>query len=102
MTLLGIGEDGHTASLFPGTDVCRRARCWVAAVVGPHKQPRITLTFPALDSSRAIAFLATGEDKREVVARAQAGDPTLPAARVRTLGELVWFTDEAATPKGGR
>ena len=102
VTLLGIGEDGHTASLFPGTAALEEKRCWVAAVVGPHKQPRITLTYPALDSSRAVAFLATGEDKREMVTRAQAGDLALPAARVRPLGELVWFTDEAATPKRGR
>jgi 6-phosphogluconolactonase len=79
VTLLGIGEDGHTASLFPGQPALQETRRWVVAVIGAKAEPRITLTFPALASSRDVAFVATGREKRQVVARAQARDPTIPA-----------------------
>jgi 6-phosphogluconolactonase len=96
LTLLGIGEDGHTASLFPGQAALAERRRWALAVTGPRSQPRITLTYPALNSSRDLAFLATGEQKRDAVARAQAGDAMLPAGRIRPAGGLHWFTDRAA------
>jgi 6-phosphogluconolactonase len=102
VTLLGIGEDGHTASLFPGQPALQENRRWVVAVAGAKSEPRITLTYPALDSSREVAFLVTGEGKREVVARAQAGDWTIPAAMVRPVGRLHWFTDRAAASEGER
>jgi 6-phosphogluconolactonase len=70
------------------------------AVIGAKSEPRITLTYPALDSSRDLAFLATGGGKRAVVARAQAGDRTMPAALIRPVGRLHWFTDRAAAPAG--
>ena len=93
---LGLGEDGHTASLFPGVAALQERTEWTAAVVGAKPEPRLTLTYPALDSSRAVAFIANGEGKRAILARALAGDPALPATGVRPLGELTWFTDEAA------
>jgi 6-phosphogluconolactonase len=96
VTLLGIGEDGHTASLFPGQPALRERKRWAVAVIGAKREARITLTYPALASSREVAFLVTGREKRAVVARAQAGDRTLPAATVRPLGHLHWFTDKAA------
>jgi 6-phosphogluconolactonase len=98
VTLLGIGEDGHTASLFPGQPALQEMRRWTVAVVGAKAEPRITLTYPALDSSRDLAFVATGREKRGVVARAQAGDRAIPAAVVRPVGRLHWFTDRAAAP----
>ena len=98
VTLLGIGEDGHTASLFPEQPALKETHRWAAAVIGVKAEPRITLTYPALDSSRDAAFLAVGEDKRSIVARAQRGDRTIPAAAVRPIGRLHWFTDRAATP----
>jgi 6-phosphogluconolactonase len=101
VTLLGVGEDGHTASLFPGQPTLQERRRWVVAVIGAKSEPRITLTYPALNSSRDVAFLATGTEKRDIVARAQAGDEKLPAARVRPVGRLHWFTDRAAAPKAG-
>ena len=100
VTLLGIGEDGHTASLFPGQPALRETRRWAVAVIGAKAEARITLTYPALDSSRDVAFLVTGHEKRRVVARAQAGDRTIPAALVRPAGHLHWFMDRAAAPAG--
>jgi 6-phosphogluconolactonase len=98
--LLGVGEDGHTASLFPGQPALQETRRWVVAVVGAKSTSRITLSYPALESSRHVAFLVTGEGKRDIVARVRAGDRTLPAASVRPLGRLHWFADRAAIPEG--
>jgi 6-phosphogluconolactonase len=99
VTLLGIGDDGHTASLFPGQPTLRETKRWAVAVIGAKAEARITLTYPVLDSSREVAFLVTGKEKRGVVARAQAGDRTLPAAVVHPVGRLHWFTDRAAVPE---
>jgi 6-phosphogluconolactonase len=98
VTLLGIGEDGHTASLFPGQPALDETQCWVAAVVGARSEARITLTYPALDSSHVAVFLAVGDNKRAVVRRVRAGDRALPAARVKPVGTLYWFVDRAAAP----
>ena len=100
VTLLGIGEDGHTASLFPGQPTLQETRRWAVAVIGAKAEARITLTYPVLDSGREVAFLVTGKEKRSVVSRAQAGDRMLPAAAVRPIGRLHWFTDRAAAPAG--
>ena len=97
--LLGIGEDGHTASLFPGHAALDEERRWVLAVRGAKKEARITLTYPALQSSRHTAFLVTGAAKRGAVRRAQAGDRAIPAGRLRPQGELHWFIDRAAAGK---
>jgi 6-phosphogluconolactonase len=96
--LLGLGPDGHTASLFPGTRVLDERDRWVAEVVGAKSEARITLTYPALGSNRRTAFLVAGTDKREPLARVLAGDRELPAGRLRPGGELVWFVDAAAKP----
>jgi 6-phosphogluconolactonase len=95
LVLLGLGEDGHTASLFPNDAVLKERAHWVAAVEN-RAEPRITLTCPAIRSSSAVAFLVVGGEKAEIVRRVQAGDPSLPAARVRSEGEIVWFLDKAA------
>jgi len=92
VTLLGIGADGHTASLFPGQSALEEDRHWAVPVAGP----RITLTYPALGSSRDVAFLVAGAEKKEILRRVRAGDRTLPAARIRPAGRLHWFTDRAA------
>jgi 6-phosphogluconolactonase len=96
--LLGLGADGHTASLLPGTSVLDERERWVAAVTGGRQQARITLTYPALESSRYTAFLVAGADKREALARVLSGDRTLPAGRLEPQGELFWFIDEKARP----
>jgi 6-phosphogluconolactonase len=95
---LGLGEDGHTASLFPGVAALSERTAWTAAVIGAKPEPRLTLTYPVLNSARVVAFLVAGAGKREILARALAGDPALPATGVRPSGELVWFTDQAAAP----
>ena len=100
VTLLGIGDNGHTASLFPGQPALRETRRWVVATIGVKSEPRITLTYPALDSSRDVAFLVAGKSKRQIVARVRAGDPAMPAALVRPVGHLHWFTDRDALPVG--
>jgi 6-phosphogluconolactonase len=97
VTLLGIGEDGHTASLYPRQPALQEMRRWAVAVIGAKSEARITLTYSALNSSRDLAFLAIGEEKRDVVARAQAGDRTLPATNVHPVGRLHWFMDRAAS-----
>jgi 6-phosphogluconolactonase len=97
--ILGLGPDGHTASLIPGTSVLEERHRWVAEVIGGRPEPRITLTYPALESSRHTAFLVAGADKRETLSRALAGDQALPAARIRPVGELIWFVDDAARPQ---
>ena len=97
--LLGLGEDGHTASLFPGTAALAEWRALAVAVVGAKPEPRITLTYPALALSRDAAFLVAGEGKRGMLRRLLAGDPELPAAAVRASGEVVVFADRAAAAR---
>jgi 6-phosphogluconolactonase len=97
--ILGLGPDGHTASLIPGTSVIEERRRWVAEVIGGRPEPRITLTYPVIESSRHTGFLVAGPDKREALSKALAGDWGLPAARIRPVGELIWFVDEAARPQ---
>ena len=92
VTLLGLGLDGHTASLFPGTAVLAERDRWVAA----EAEARITLTYPALESSRRAAFLIAGAGKRAMLDRLRRGDASLPAARLRPTGKLYFFGDAAA------
>ena len=97
--LLGLGEDGHTASLFPGVAALAERSAWTAAIIGAKPEPRLSLTYPALDSARYVAFLAVGAGKRDILARAIAGDPALPAVHVVPVGTRVLFTDEAAAAR---
>jgi 6-phosphogluconolactonase len=96
VTLLGVGEDGHTASLFPGSAALREERRWVVTVVGETPETRVTLTYPALESSRNVVFLVVGANKKEILARIRAGDKDIPAARIRPAGNLFWFVDRDA------
>ncbi len=101
LVLLGMGADGHTASLFPGTAALQERERWTAANwvenLGAH---RITLTLPVFDRARAVVFLVSGGDKAAALARVlsvPAGEEPLPAARVRPLdGSLLWLVDRAA------
>ena len=96
VVLLGLGTNGHTASLFPDTPVLQERTAWAAAVTPAGEPTRITLTYPVLESCRHAAFLVAGADKREVLAQVRGGDAALPAAHYRSAGELHWFTDRAA------
>lgn len=96
VTLLGLGTDGHTASLLPGTNVLMERCRWVAAVTGAGSETRITLTYPVLESSRQVAFLVTGSEKRDILAQLRRGNESLPAARIRPIGQLWIFGDAAA------
>jgi len=96
VNFLGLGDDGHTASLFPRTAVLQERSLWVAPVIGAKSEARITLTYPALDACRHGVFLVTGEAKREMLARLQNGDQALPSAHVKPTGSLIVFCDKAA------
>src|SRR6478752_7773854 len=96
ITLLGLGPDGHTASLLPGEPVLSERKRWVAAVSHGRPEVRITMTYPAIDSSRHVAFLVAGRGKAAMFGAIRAGDSGVPAARVRPVGELLWFVDQAA------
>jgi 6-phosphogluconolactonase len=96
ITLLGLGADGHTAALLPGEPVLEERKRWVAAVSHGRPEVRITLTYPVIESSRYVAFLVAGREKAAILKAVRAGDSQLPAARVRPVGELLWFVDRAA------
>jgi 6-phosphogluconolactonase len=100
LMLLGLGPDGHTASLIPGQPVLEEKKRWVAPVPQGRDEARLTLTYPALQSSRRILFLVAGADKAEAVAKVRAGDATLPAGRLKPQGDVVWLLDRAAAGRG--
>lgn len=101
VTLLGLGENGHTASLFPGTSALQESLHWVAPVTEGVPQPRLTLTYPTLASSAVVAFLVAGKSKYDVLQRVWNGDRTQPAARITADGELHWFVDKFAVEGRG-
>jgi len=94
--LLGMGEDGHTASLLPGSAALAERTRWVAVVAHGRPEVRITLTYPAIESSRHVAFLLEGQSKAAVFANIRSGRSNVPAARVRPVGDITWFADRAA------
>jgi 6-phosphogluconolactonase len=92
---LGLGPDGHTASLFPGSATLdERERLVVVAGDDQHPHPRLTFTYPALASAALVVFTVAGTDKRDALARVRHGDD-LPATRVRAA-RVVWLVDKAA------
>ncbi len=104
LVLLGLGRDGHTASLFPGSDALQATSDMAVAVEADYEgRParRVTLTLPAINASRQALFLVSGEDKAEIVAGVLGSRRgSLPAGRVSpTAGELVWLLDEAAASR---
>lgn len=97
---LGLGPDGHTASLVPGDAVLEVDDRPVALTARPYEgRRRMTLTYPALAAARSILWLVTGEDKREPLARLLAGDRSIPAGRVEAR-EAVVLADAAALASG--
>jgi 6-phosphogluconolactonase len=93
---LGLGPDGHTASLVPGDPVLDVRDRLVAVTGGYRGRRRMTLTYPALDDARQIVWLVTGEEKREVLARLLDRDQSIPAGRISNPSQLVVADAEAA------
>jgi 6-phosphogluconolactonase len=101
LVLLGLGADGHTASLFPGSRALLEKRRWVAAVRTEAGPPwRLTLTLPVLNAARRIFFLVSGREKNAAAAailKKKPGRRRFPASRIRPhRGSLLWLLDEAA------
>lgn len=102
LILLGMGPEGHTASLFPGSPAIREKTRWVVAnCVEKLKTERITFTFPVLNHAAEVLFIVTGEDKAEVVKQILEGPSSppepFPAQQVRPVdGKLLWMVDETS------
>jgi 6-phosphogluconolactonase len=104
LILLGMGPDGHTASLFPGHELLAEEDRWVAYLDDSPKPPprRITFTYPVINHAARVAFVAAGQEKADMLARIlDHPEEGLPSARVRPVfpGQLYWFVDEAAASK---
>ncbi|CAN5623026.1 6-phosphogluconolactonase [soil metagenome] len=97
---LGIGDDGHTASLFPNTAALEVTDCWVAQNPVPKTETvRITLTIPVLNAAKAVSFLVAGEGKAEAlkeVLEGEAAPQDYPSKFVQPAGDLNWMVDQEA------
>jgi 6-phosphogluconolactonase len=102
MVLMGVGPDGHTASLFPGYPAVDETARWVIGVPKANVEPfvpRVSLTLPALASCREMLFELSGAGKRAILTQVLSGE-NLPASRARSHGETVFLVDAAALPEG--
>ena len=101
VVLMGVGPDGHIASLFPDYPAIEATGRWVVGVPQAHVEPfvpRVTLTLPALNSCREMLFEVAGSEKRAILTRVLDGE-NLPANRARSTGETIWLVDTAALPE---
>ena len=93
---LGLGDDGHVASLFPGSPALQvQDRLVVDAGDDLHEWPRLTFTYPAISASRTVIVTATGAGKRDAFRRVREGDEAMPATAVRAAERLVYVVDRA-------
>jgi 6-phosphogluconolactonase len=102
LILLGLGEDGHTASLFPGSPVLQEQQTLIAVTQSPKEPPtRLTMTLGVINRASVVLFLVTGSAKAQMVRRVLEprtdADRQLPAAQVRPVqGRLIWLLDQLA------
>jgi 6-phosphogluconolactonase len=99
LILLGMGPDGHIASLFPDHALLSEHKRWVAAIANSPKPPpsRITLTLPVLNNARSVVFVVTGSGKAEILPRVLKADSKYPAGMVSPVeGQVHWFLDQGA------
>ena len=104
VVLMGVGPDGHTASLFPDDAALEETTRWAVGVPRANVEPfvpRVTLTLPTLASCREMLFEVAGGDKRAILTRLFAGE-NLPANRARSAGETIWLVDRSALPESFR
>ena len=100
LILLGLGTDGHTASLFPGSEVLHETKRLVAAPwVEKLQSYRITMTLPLINNAASVIFLVSGADKAEIVRDVLDGPKRYPAQEVLINGELLWLLDRSAASK---
>jgi 6-phosphogluconolactonase len=98
---LGLGPDGHTASLVPDDAVLEVGDRRVAVTAGEYQGVRrMTMTYPELNGARRLLWIVSGEEKREALAKLLARDPSIPAGRVDPQGESLILADRAAAPAG--
>ena len=95
---LGLGPDGHIASLVPDDPVLQVTDAWVGVTAAYQQHRRMTLTYPVLNRARAILFIVTGEDKADALVRLSRHDPTIPAGRIENPSVTV-LADRAAAPR---
>jgi 6-phosphogluconolactonase len=96
LVLLGLGPDGHTASLFPNRPSLEERERWTLADPVPSQGWRLTLTLPVLSAAREVVFLVAGGEKAAALSGLLAGDPALPASHVRPAGGVRILADRAA------
>lgn len=106
LILLGVGSDGHTASLFHGDPLLHEKKRWVAPVLAPAgyaTRERISLTLPAINSAANVIFIASGSEKKMAVKAiledTASSESFYPASMVRPAEKTIWFVDEKACPK---
>jgi 6-phosphogluconolactonase len=107
LVLLGIGEDGHTASLFPGSQAVAEVRRWAVHTQAPdgvESRDRITLTLPVINAARRVMFVATGANKSYIVRTLLSGlgNQSWPATLVHCAGAVEWHVDEAAAGRAAQ
>jgi 6-phosphogluconolactonase len=98
LILLGIGEEGHTASIFPGSVLLKEKKRLVKEIFVTEKNMhRISFTLPCINNAKNVLFLVAGESKKNILKKIFSGrNRSLPAAMVKPAGNLIWMMDEAA------